>query len=421
MRRLGKDHSVLFFASTEIQSKIIAATDARSDDNIDSMHVIRWTIGETCAQIRDNGSLWANQGLNFDARRTALAEYQTSDRSYASTVAALQEQESRSLEELYGVSRSTGGIVAPLSQLQREIQNKCQQLGITPSDSALSEEQERELAHEMEDEREVERVAGAKACGHKDRDLEHFIRTGTIGQSSSFISLEDCLAHTSWLSLIPQGEIFRDSNLLCATRDFRDTIYLNAAGSMDDYLRPVQWVMSSSKSDVLILVSPFEANKWLPDIRRSKIVYLHLYSPRISRNTFWPLDTLDSFTVPAERSVPINRQLIEELNLFAGQLFCADKRSMKDVCAILGIHLQSVSHLEGLQGTVDSTGFVKDQQARAALGLEACSFASTPLPFFRELFGSRRKGQGFTLTHMGQILRGNDPKDPAFENDDDAD
>jgi hypothetical protein len=132
------------------------------------------------------------------------------------------------------------------------------------------------------------------------------------------------------------------------------------------------------------------------------------------------LDTLDSFTVPAERSVPINRQLIEELNLFAGQLFCADKRSMKDVCAILGIQLQSVSHLEGLQGTVDSTGFVKDQQARAALGLEACSFASTPLPFFRELFGSRRKGQGFTLTHMGQILRGNDPKDPAFEDDGDA-
>ncbi|KAJ7614686.1 hypothetical protein DFH06DRAFT_1367976 [Mycena polygramma] len=422
MRKLGKGHSVLFFASAEIRNKITAATDVRPDE-IDSMHVLQWTIQETLLQIRDYGSLWANQGVNFDARHTALADYQSSYLSYTDTVTVLRERESRTVEELYGItSRSTRNAL-PVTSLQASIQEKCQQLGITPSNSALSEEQERELAHEKEDEREVERVPDAKARDHYDRDLEYFIRTGTFSQVNTFVTLEDCLAHTSWVSKLPEGRLFRGRGL-CATRDFRDTVFLGpnpSTGAMDNYLRPVQWIISTSKSaDILILVSPFEANKWLPAIRRSKIVYLHLYSPRNSRNTFCPLDTLDSFTVPNERSVPLNRQLVHELNLFAGQLFCADKRSIKEVCAILGIHLKSVSHLEAFQGMIDSTGFV-DDGARAALGLEACSFSSTPLPFFRELFGARRKGQGFALTHMGQILRGNDPKDPAFEEEEEED
>ncbi|KAJ7319268.1 hypothetical protein DFH08DRAFT_1034951 [Mycena albidolilacea] len=414
MRRLGKDHFLLFFASKEIQDKVIAATGVQPD-TIDSKHVLLWTMKETCAQIQDNGSLWANQGLNFDARHTALQEYDASSRPYASTVEALRERESHTLDELYGIaSRSEYRNMGPVSELQRQIQEKCNQLGITPSDSALSEEQERELAHEKEDERELERVVGAKACDHHDRDLEHFVNTGIIRRSNTFISPEDCLAHTSWISLLPQGKIFRDSRLR-ATRDFRDTILLSLSGSMDNHLRPVQWVMSTAKSPELILVSPFEANKWLPTIRSSKNVYLHLYSPRTSRNTFWPLDRLDSFTVPTERGVPLDRQLLHELSLFAGQLFCADKRSMKEVCAILGLCLQSVSGMKGLEGKVDSTGFVRDEEAREELGLSACSFVSSPLPFFRDLLASRRKGQGFSLTHMGQILRGNDPKDPAFE------
>ncbi|KAJ6458143.1 hypothetical protein C8R47DRAFT_1246692, partial [Mycena vitilis] len=416
MRKLGKGHSVLFFASAEIRNKIMAATDAQPNE-IDSMHVLQWAIQETLLQIKDNGSLWANQGVNFDARHTALADYQSSSISYADTVTVLRERESRTLEEFYGiVSRSTRQAL-PVTSMQASIQERCQQLGITPSNSALSEEQERELAHEKEDEREVERVPGAQAHDHLDRDLQYFIETGTFGPVNTFITLEDCLAHTSWISMLPEGQIFRGRGL-CATRDFRDTVVLGSTpsnGSMDNFLRPVQWIISTSKSaDILILVSPSEANKWLPAIRRSEFVYLHLYSPRNSRNTFWPLDTLDSFTVPNERSVPINRYLLHELNLFAGQLFCADKRSMKEVCGILGLHLQSVSQRGDLQGMVDSTGFV-NERARRALGLEACSFVTTPLPFFRELFGARRKGQGFALAHMGQILRGNDPKDPAFE------
>ncbi|KAJ7035592.1 hypothetical protein C8F04DRAFT_1258798 [Mycena alexandri] len=417
MRRLGKDHSVLFFASAEIQTKITAKTGVTG--KIDSMHVLLWTIQETCVQIRDNGALWANQGLNFDARTTALEEYRAGG-SYDTAVAALQERESRTLEELYGVaSRSQSEPTGmPLTQLQSAIMDKCQSLGIALSDTALSEEQEREISHEKEDEREVERIAPAKAAVHHAEDLRRFIATGTISQPNAFISLKDCLTNTSWISLLPPGKIFRSSKLL-ATKDYRDTITLprKSAGSMDQYLRAVQWVMSSKSSDVLILVSPFEANVWLPEVRRSEFAYLHLYSPRVSRNTFWPMDRLDSFTLPAERNDALDQHSLHELSLFSGQLFCGNKRSMEAVCDILGLHFQSVSNRPELQGTIDSSGFVQTEPARAALGIETCSFSSTPLPFFRELVGARRKGQGFVLTHIGQILRGNDPKDPSFEED----
>ncbi|KAJ7708796.1 hypothetical protein B0H17DRAFT_365601 [Mycena rosella] len=411
MRRLGTDHSVLFFASKEIWIKIQTLTGAQ---DLDSSHVLLWTIQETCRQISDNGSLWANQGLNFDARFTALSD----ERPYPSLVAALQERESRTLEELYGVKPHENQ-THQVSQLQIEIYRKCNEFGLVLSHNALSEEQERELAHEKEDERELERIPGAKALDHRDDDLSDFIDTGVIRWpgSRSFISLEDCLANTSWISSLPQGTLFRGQDLR-ATKDFRDTISLppiSSAGRMDSYLRPVQWVLSTSRSKTLVIVSPFEANKWLPAIRRSQFISLHLYSPRISRN--WSFEGLDSFTVPRRRSQAPSRELIHELNLFAGQLFCADKRSVKEVCGILGLHLQALNDREDLQGMVDRSGFVRDRRARAELGIDACAFTSTPLPFFRELFVSRRKGQGFAITHMGQILRGNDPKDPDFEVD----
>ncbi|KAJ6561124.1 hypothetical protein DFH09DRAFT_503515 [Mycena vulgaris] len=416
MRRLGKDHSVLFFASADVWRRVAAATEAQ---DLDSSHVLLWAIQETCTQIRDNGSLWANQGLNFDARRIALDEYCA--RPSPSLAAALPERESRTLAELYGVKSRAGSQneAAGLSQLQIEIRKQCQELGIDPSDNTLSEEQERELAHEIEDERELERVPRAQPQDHRDDiGLRDFINTG-VSRVDSFISLKDCLAGTTCISLLPGGTIFRGEKLR-ATKDFRQTIFLSviySAGSMDHYLRPVRWILSTTLSDVLVLISPFEANKWLHLIRRSAFVSLHLYSARISRNAFRSFERL-AFSIPHRRNRPPNRQLIHELNLFAGQLFCADKASMKEVCGILGLHLESVNDREDLQGMVDPTGFVRDERARKALAIDGCAFDSTPLPFFRELYALRRKGQGFALTHMGKILRGNDPKDPDLEETD---
>jgi hypothetical protein len=361
--------------------------------DLDSIHVLQWTIQQTCLQIRDNGPLWANQGVNFDVRRRAYEEHHKNRISDAELAVVLRERESHTLEELYGVELVLENRNDRSSTLQKNIQKHCTELGIKPSqNSALLEEQERELAHEKENEREVERVPQAQPLQHHiDRNLAAFIRAGT--DSKSFISLRACLANTSRIAWLPQGEVFQSTKLR-TTKDFRDTIELSSiswSGHMDSYLRPVQWILSSSKSDLLLLISPFEANALLPQIRKSNTAHLHLYAPRVSRNTD-SFEDLQSFVVPHPRRSLPSRSIIHELNLFAGQLFFTNPRALKEVCAMLGLYLEPVNDLQ-LQGEVDATGFVRDAAARSALGIGACAFVANPLPFIRELFGWRRKGE----------------------------
>ncbi|KAJ7623634.1 hypothetical protein FB45DRAFT_1089387 [Roridomyces roridus] len=413
MRKLGSDHSVLFFASTEIWQKITDVCHARP--TVDSSHVLLWTMHETCTQISESGPLWANQGINFDARRTACEEYGAGRLSDTDLRVILKEKESRTLEELYGVV----GRFAPdpdekLPKLQQRIKERCAELGFSTRSGKLFEEQERELAHEKEDEREVERIPHAKPLDHQmEKRLRNFIESGRI--SNSFISLEECLAKTSKIRWLPGGKLFRGQKLF-ATKDFRDTVVLEPgapAGAMDGYLRAVQWILSSGSSDVLILISPFEANGLLPTIRRSQNGRLHLYSPRVSQSApSW--EALDKFVIPTPRPTPPMRKSIHELNLFAGQLFLADKDSKRDVLALLGLYLDRLPRQ--IQGdAVDATGFVRDKDVRTTLGVGACDFVSNPLPFLRSLFGWRRKGQGYSLTHLGKILNGNNVDDSEFE------
>ncbi|KAJ7483151.1 hypothetical protein FB451DRAFT_1084291 [Mycena latifolia] len=416
MRKLGKEHSVLFFASAEIWSKIAETCIPRPMD-IDSSDVLLWTIHETITQIRDIAPMWASQGVNFDARHTTYEQHRDGHLSDSAFKAVLQERESRTLKELYGVETSTTADGSEEeSELQIRIQQRCADLGIDPSrNNRLLEEQERELAHEKEEEREVERIAAAQPLDHHiDRHIYAFIRTGTV--SNTFISLEACLANTSRISWLPNGDIFR-SKKLCATKDFRDTVVLPATfstGSMDGYLRAVQWILSSDlQPDFLLLISPFEANQFLPEIRNSETARLHLYSPRVARTTS-SFENLDVLIVPKPLTDPPGRTCIHELNLFAGQLILTDKASMKQVCVILGLYLDALPP-QIAPGVVDGTGFVEERAARTTLALGACSFVSNPLPFMRELFGWRRKGQGFGLTHMGKILNGNKLEDSEFD------
>ena len=424
MRKLGSDHSVVFFASSEIKRKIQASIGVENyDENHkpDSSDVLFWVAGETLAQIKDNSAHWASQGLNFDIRRTAWEAYDKNSTSASDLATVLQEKESRTLKELYGIREHdslfhwrVGEDV--LSERQQAIQAKCRQFGVTLSgNTALLEEQERELAHEKEEEREVERVGGRSPRKHTiDPALVPFIRFGTT--STSFLSLLDCLGYTSQGTAIQTtSSSFFQCNNLRATKDFSLTVTCDReAGSMDEFLRLVAWILRSDKKpDMLLLISPFEADELLPEIRSSDSVHLHLYSPRVSRQvrTF---EDLSFFVVPPCRnSSPLPSRTIHELNLFAGQLFFYDRPSFKEVCNMLGLHLKEIS--EQMEGKVDAVGFVEDIHVRESLGIRGCVFDGSGVQFLRDLLRWRRKGQGYSFTHVGKILHGNDLQDTEFD------
>jgi len=259
--------------------------------------------------------------------------------------------------------------------------------------------------------RQVERLSVAKPLEHcVDPALLSFIQSGA--RSRSFISIKDCLKNTSAL---PFTGIFRSANL-CATQDFYNTILIQnlsaPLGVMNNFLRVVQWILSHTQSKVFVLISPFEANTLLPEIRASSSAFLHLYSPRVSRNTR-SFEDMGFFTVPRPRSgVPMDSMTRHELNLFAGQLFLSDSTSFEEVCQFLGLHLKAIP--DAYKNDVDAGGFVMRERARKALGIRNCTIQTSPLAFLTELIGWRRKGQGFSLTHLGQILLGHNLDQSEF-------
>ena len=410
MRKLGSDHSVLFYVSGEIWIKIRACVG----DNgrvLDSSDVLLWALSETCAQTISNGALWASQGENFDRRRTAWEEYEGGKLTHSDLAKILLEPEARTLEELYDVrDKEDLNGVGSRSKRQETIRERCREFGIQPGQSsALLEEQERELAHEKEDERQVQRAPDAEPCCHSlDPALITLVDTGLYPHSLKHVSLLECLRNTTQHSMLSQlSDSFFQSKQLLATEDFSCTIALSSGDCMDDFLRAVQWVLTATKSpDKLLLLSPFEANELLPRVRASENASLHMYSPRTSRNVR-SIEDLNFFTVSRRHDFarPHSR-VMHELNLFSGQLFFRDRESFKEVCHMLGLWLGEIP--DALKGKIDVSGFAQDEDVRHSLGIHNCLFRKTPLVALRELVGWRRKGQGYTLTHVGLMLHGND-------------
>ena len=269
------------------------------------------------------------------------------------------------------------------------------------------EEQERELAHEKEEERQVERAVGAKALSHSlDPALITLVRTGQYSISLKLVSLLECLQKTTQSTTLGtiSGHFFQ-SEQLRATEDFSRTIALSYGDSMDDFLRSVQWILTTTTSpNTLLLLSSFEANELLPEIRLSQHASLHVYSPRTSRKVR-SMEDLDFFTVSRRPGFsPPHCRIMHELNLFSGQLFFCDRTSFEEVCDMLGLYLDEIP--DALRGKIDASGFVQDEVARQIVGMKSL-FKGNPMAVLRELVGWRRKGQGFTLTHVGLMLHGN--------------
>ncbi|KAL1736788.1 hypothetical protein EV714DRAFT_242226 [Schizophyllum commune] len=415
MRKLGcaGGHSVLFLASSEIESRIRDCIKDSSKE-LDSSDVLEWTMHETIRQTTENGALWVNQGLNFDVRQTAWEAFNGGRLNEDELISVLLEREAHPLKDLYGPRDTTEeSDNAGRSDRQREIFQRSERFGFAVSRSSrLLEEQERELAHEKESEREVEGAPPAKAKPHAvSPALKTLVQTGSTSLAS-FYTLYDCLDFTSVQSEVGAAStaFFRGRHIL-ATVDFKETIELapRAQHEKDGFIRPVQWIVTTNAfPDVLLLISPFEADKIIADIRRSPTVRLHVYSPRVSRNmrAFDDLKFLITPSAAASSFLPPASITILELNLFACNLFLRDKDAFRQVCQLLGLHLGEIP--DALKGRVGVDGFVSQQDDRDALGIVACLFEKSPSAVLRALLDLRRKGQGFLLTHIGQMLYGNE-------------
>lgn len=410
MRKLGHGHSVMFFAPPEIDRQIQKSKPAGIEEPIQVLDILRWAMLETCQDLIHHVSHWTQQGVQYSRRVEAQRRYlETND--ITSLKKGWTMPESYPLEGMYGVSSADIFSSSALSQAARNIPSlnaRLQLLGVDQvGDPSMNEEQEREVSHEVERERQIERPPKSLPASHVAHiDVQTFIQTGLIPQNSkAFFSLfRPLLFHN------PKN-IDAWSPKLLASVDYATTLAGASTKSLSDYMRPVNWVLSGS-GGVLVVLSPYEVNKLISSIRNSSKVRLHIYAPRVTRamKSFSNLGTYSLPIIPTRNWPPPSLSTQMQLNLWAGQLYLKDHDEYLLLCSFLGIYTTSDDDggMEDVRVQVD--GFVQPADrlvlAKYRPEYQECGFKNSPISILRELTGRRRKGMEYMRTHVGQILHG---------------
>ena len=406
MRKLGSDHSVMFFAPLEVDQSIRSVTH-KEDRNtaITAADVLIWAIHETWTDIRQRAPYWAQQGMNHKRRYDAWTGFCKNEITRGQLADAWLQTEVKSLADLYAPQedRNTSkSSQSASSELEKDIDRHCDELGVAKSSIAsaqLDEQLERQVNREIEREREVELPPKAEPAEHSlHPDVVAFIKTGTLRESNAFRPIFTSLEKTS--AATKDARVW--SPFVLATADFCETVKcIPTDGRADQYLRPVQWVLSGKKGNnrVLVIVSPFEADRLIADIRTSKHVHLHVYTPRTSER-MEPTDDLMFYSVPA---VPADWtppwELIDQLNVFAGQLYLRDWDAYLRLTSFLDPPKQPQEDNGGR--TVWYNLFNLSSWKEVGK-----THPESLLPSVMMLLAIRRRGLPFVDTHMGKILQG---------------
>ncbi|OIW23551.1 hypothetical protein CONLIGDRAFT_693443 [Coniochaeta ligniaria NRRL 30616] len=409
MRKLGKGQSVAFCVPEEIRMKILGVAGKSESAEIDVSDVLIWSINETYADLRRSMPLWAAQGMRFERQRLIWDKI-TSEAGITlpqEEAEKFLEQEALSLEDRYKPRNNTAEADELFEGSEHnprfeEIRGRCERFdSLKFTSAALQEEQERELSPEIEAERQVERPQPAKPEPHDvHKDVQTLVRTGMIRSiDPAFKPAFRALATISAAASYDVRQFPRD---LLVTRDFARTVKLTGKNVQSDaYQRPVQWIITTRAAQDqtrMIIISPFEAQELMPEIKASSAVFLHLYAPR-SNLAFRPLDDLKLYTVP---SLPLDWQvpleLVLQLNLFAGQLYFRTYDEYKSACEFIGLAWRL---MDG-NTVVQPDGFIVPG------AWDTCyRFAKSPTKFLQVLMATvRRDGRGIGKTHWGRVLAG---------------
>lgn len=381
MRKLGHGQSVVFCAPPEIDRQICKLAESSPGTMSHAYNIIRWAIDETLSEIDRYIPQWAEQGVDHHQRQKAYAEYSSSFDT-AVIRETWRQRESKTLEELYGLDTPSSDDANHLAFQLPAIRDRLRSFGITKlSRAGYGEEQEREVAQEIEQEREVERPPQVKP----ERPFLHphvkeFISTGRLNFTSNqfipAVNLLPDIPHTlkqTW----PTG--------LYVTRDFSRTIEASGSQHILDFMRPVNWVISGTAygyNPVFVVVSPHEVNELLPNIQTSRSCRLHVFNPRVA-NWMRSFSDLSFCTISGVAPSPFRHpsmMIQSQLGLISGQLYLDNVEMYRIAEGLLGIRRVD----EGGSQRIECNGLV--------------------LNCFKDVVGSRRKGMGYSETHVGKIL-----------------
>ncbi|KAJ4291237.1 hypothetical protein N0V88_006237 [Collariella sp. IMI 366227] len=336
MRKLGNGQSVTFCVSPEMQKRIRNLAKVNIARPLAVTDVLVCSIAETWDDAHRSLPLWATQGIRHQYQEIVWERADDAGNLSLEDVNEYLEDEAQSLEQRFrpdtgnSDANSCQSLTSKLNkatelksrktQISR-IRRKCGEFGLANLDAmgSLQEEQERELAPEVERERQVERPAPQNPATHSlHPDVRSFAISGLmVANSPAFLPAFQSLSSTSAAALFPFDTF---PSTLLVTADFAHTITLPRTPShLDAYQRPVQWLLTHQPPNItttptMIAISSYEANALKP--------LLATTTPSSPLLTLYPL-------------------LTTQLNLFSGQLYIRSYPVYILMCQYLGLAHQA--------------------------------------------------------------------------------
>ncbi|XEU95815.1 hypothetical protein FSHL1_001100 [Fusarium sambucinum] len=424
LRQLGTTQAVSFFIPPEVHQSIADLQGKTIHEPIDSADVIQWLLDNTCDQIEQLQPLYYSQGMDYCRRMQAALDYPkflTEKAERKAYVQAIKQDEKQSLQNLYepktksrmpGMQTSDNEILKGFIQELNGRRKTFQDTGKAVHASALQEvEQEREVAFEVESVRQVKKPQHYAALSFPglNASLEAFVRTGRLpADNNYFIHVSRALARTG------VGRKFKvqsgaTKSKLFETVEFGRTIRPHGDLSMDNFLRPVNWVLWSSVADIAVIIVPEEAEALIPLMRDLNVnvnTHLLVYSAPITRKMlqFNDMNFHSIPPLPLSWKAPIWLQI--ELGVYSGRLYFEWEEYLS-MCTLLGI--QEGTPENGVEadgeGPEDEVSR-EDGQVSEPVVCEQKQLVQTPLTFLQEWLAVRRRGQDFAHSPMGFVSQG---------------
>ncbi|KAH7403218.1 hypothetical protein BKA64DRAFT_443813 [Cadophora sp. MPI-SDFR-AT-0126] len=410
LRQLGTTQSIVFFAPPEVCQSI---NDLRTRDRrglpIDSHDVVCWLLEQTCRGLEIVQPLYHSQGMDFCRRIQASYEFSKfleDPGNRLSYLTCLCQVEQQTLEQLYhpGAKLKLASTLVKTfhPQLKRfmnrlnEVRKSFQDTGDAVHSSALQEvEQEREVAHEVEAVREIQKPVHYDALKFPGlhRDIANFTTTGKMVPDSDAWELGFSALRKFAIGKRYGVSCEGTSGRLYVSKEFMNTVNVPLAKkAYENFQRNVNWVLWSSSAECAILVNPEEAEELLLLIKTVPAPAAHIltYAAPVNRK----MSHFNSFSFYAVPSLPLEWEapswLSIEVGLFAGRLYFA-YHEYAAVLAFLGVR-EKGRRIEEASSDDDGT--------------EVKTFAKRPLAFLQDWLALKRRGQDFSETPMGYVAQG---------------
>lgn len=253
LRQLATTQSVIFVAPPEVDASlrdICRIGNPRGTSRIDSSHVVRFLLEQTCRTNEQLQNLHIAQGMDFSRRLNAQWKYDkflSDDGHRSMLLGAIQAPERQTLEQQYGsgqdssVRGSANEVSFPcLKNFMTTLVHQRKHIGDSTSgirSSALEEvEQEREIEFQVEQVRQVAKPVKYRALTFKTLHwaIDRFVRTGKLEGTAGYMHVFESLQNTAI------GKKFEvrgtGSRFFCSTEFSRTVALGKSAKTADNFL-----------------------------------------------------------------------------------------------------------------------------------------------------------------------------------------